>query len=204
MTETVSREQVKKLLEALLFVAWEPVSLKRLAEIVECESRLVRELLGELQAEYSERGFRLVEIAGGWQFLTPADIAPFIEKLYNPRTQQLSKAALETLAIVAYRQPVTRLEIDSIRQVKSDAVLGKLMEKSLVKEVGRLEGPGRPILYGTTREFLAAFGLVSLAELPPLPEQDEQSEVNLFSTDDILPMSENSPPQEDADITEQA
>lgn len=204
MTETVSREQVKKLLEALLFVAWEPVSLKRLAEIVECESRLVRELLGELQAEYSERGFRLVEIAGGWQFLTPADIAPFIEKLYNPRTQQLSKAALETLAIVAYRQPVTRLEIDSIRQVKSDAVLGKLMEKSLVKEVGRLEGPGRPILYGTTREFLAAFGLVSLAELPPLPEQDEQSEVNLFSTDDILPMSENSPPQEEADITEQA
>lgn len=202
MTETVSREQVKKLLEALLFVAWEPVSLKRLAEIVECESRLVRELLGELQAEYSERGFRLVEIAGGWQFLTPADIAPFIEKLYNPRTQQLSKAALETLAIVAYRQPVTRLEIDSIRQVKSDAVLGKLMEKSLVKEVGRLEGPGRPILYGTTREFLAAFGLVSLAELPPLPEQDEQSEVNLFSTDDILPMSENSPPQEETDITE--
>lgn len=204
MSETVSREQVRKLLEALLFVAWEPVSLKRLAEIVECDSRLVRELLGELQTEYIDRGFQLVEIAGGWQFLTPADIAPYIEKLYNPRTQQLSKAALETLAIVAYRQPVTRLEIDSIRQVKSDAVLSKLMEKSLVKEVGRLEGPGRPILYGTTREFLSAFGLVSLADLPPLPEQDEQTEVNLFSTEDISAMSENAPPEGQTDQVEQA
>lgn len=200
MTDTVSREHIKKLLEALLFVAWEPVTLKRLTEIVSCDSRLVRELLGELKEEYAERGFQLVEIAGGWQFLTPADIAPYIEKLYNPRTQQLSKAALETLAIVAYRQPVTRLEIDSIRQVKSDAVLSKLMEKSLVKEVGRLEGPGRPILYGTTREFLAAFGLVSLADLPPLPEMDEQTEVSLFSTDDILPMSENAPPEAQAEV----
>ena len=121
-----------------------------------------------------------MEIAGGWQFLTDKDLAPYIEKLYNPRSQQLSKAALETLAIVAYHQPVTRMEIDNIRQVKSDAVLGKLLEKSLVKEVGRLEGPGRPILYGTTREFLAAFNLNSLSELPELPEQEEPGELNLF------------------------
>lgn len=170
----------KRLVEALLFVAWEPVTLKRLAEIVNADQKLVRDLLAELQAEYAGRGFRLAEIAGGWQFLTDKDLAPYIEKLYNPRSQQLSKAALETLAIVAYRQPVTRLEIDNIRQVKSDAVLGKLMEKSLVKEVGRLEGPGRPILYGTTREFLAAFGMVSLADLPPLPDMDAGSEVSLF------------------------
>lgn len=185
MDENVIIQQKKQLLEALLFVAWEPVTLKRLSEIAECEQRLVREMLLELQADYADRGFNLVEIAGGWQFLTPANMAPYIEKLYNPRTQQLSKAALETLAIVAYRQPVTRLEIDNIRQVKSDAVLNKLMEKSLIKEVGRMEGPGRPILYGTTREFLAAFGLVSLADLPPLPEMDEQTEVNLFNTDDM-------------------
>lgn len=185
MSENAIIQQKKQLLEALLFVAWEPVTLKRLSEIAECEQRLVREMLLELQADYADRGFNLVEIAGGWQFLTPANVAPYIEKLYNPRTQQLSKAALETLAIVAYRQPVTRLEIDNIRQVKSDAVLNKLMEKSLIKEVGRMEGPGRPILYGTTREFLAAFGLVSLADLPPLPEMDEQSEVNLFNTDDM-------------------
>lgn len=177
--------QKKRLIEALLFVAWEPVTLKRLAEIVECDQTLLRQMLAELKADFAGRGFELVEIAGGWQFLTPADMAPYIEKLYNPRTQQLSKAALETLAIVAYRQPVTRLEIDNIRQVKSDAVLGKLLEKSLIKEVGRMEGPGRPILYGTTREFLAAFGLVSLAELPQLPELDEQSEVDLFDTDNF-------------------
>lgn len=170
----------KRLVEALLFVAWEPVTLKRLSEIVNADQKLVRELLADLQADYAGRGFQLAEIAGGWQFLTDKDLAPYIEKLYNPRSQQLSKAALETLAIVAYRQPVTRLEIDNIRQVKSDAVLGKLMEKSLVKEVGRLEGPGRPILYGTTREFLAAFGMVSLADLPPLPDMDANSEVSLF------------------------
>lgn len=177
------RRRHRALLEALLFVAYEPVSAKRLAEISGVDRKLVLELLRELAAEYAGRGFRLVEIAGGWQFLTPEEYAPYIEKLYNPRTQQLSKAALETLAIVAYRQPVTRLEIDNIRQVKSDAVLNKLMEKSLVKEVGRREGPGRPILYGTTREFLASFGLVSLSELPPLNDDDTTGEVSLFAAD---------------------
>lgn len=179
------RAEKKKLLEALLFVAWEPVPAKRLAEIAECDNRLALELLREIKADFADRGFQLAEIAGGWQFLTPTDLAPYIEKLYNPRTQQLSKAALETLAIVAYRQPVTRLEIDNIRQVKSDAVLNKLMEKSLVKEVGRLEGPGRPILYGTTKDFLSAFGLAALSDLPPLPEVSEQTEVSLFSTGEI-------------------
>jgi segregation and condensation protein B len=178
----LGREQQKKLLEALLFVAWEPISAKRLGEIAGLDSGSVRELLLDLQQDYSGRGFQLVEIAGGWQFLTGKEMAPYIEKLYNPRNQQLSKAALETLAIVAYRQPVTRLEIDNIRQVKSDAVLGKLMEKSLIKEVGRLEGPGRPILYGTTREFLAAFGIASLKELPELAEVDEAQEISLYDT----------------------
>lgn len=192
MADNDIREQKKKLLEGLLFVAWEPVTLKRLAEIIECDNSLTKELLLEIRADFAGHGFQLTEIAGGWQFLTPAELAPYIEKLYNPRTQQLSKAALETLAIVAYRQPVTRLEIDNIRQVKSDAVLNKLMEKSLVKEVGRLEGPGRPILYGTTREFLAAFGLVKLADLPPLPEISEQTEVNLFAADDLPAGLENS------------
>lgn len=179
------RRRHKALLEALLFVAFEPVSARRLAEISGVDKKLVQELLAELATEHRERGFRLAEIAGGWQFLTPEEYAPYIEKLYNPRSQQLSRAALETLAIVAYRQPVTRLEIDNIRQVKSDAVLNKLMEKALVKEVGRREGPGRPILYGTTREFLAAFGLASLAELPPLTDDEGNSEVSLFGAVDM-------------------
>ena len=175
------REHWRRLLEALLFVAWEPAPVKRLAEALGLEPKFTQELLLELQEAYVGRGFQLVEIAGGWQFLTQPEAAPYIERLYKPRAQQLSKAALETLAIVAYRQPVTRAEIDNIRQVKSDAMLAKLMEKTLVKEVGRLDAPGRPILYGTTQEFLAAFGLVSLQELPPLADIDENDEISLFS-----------------------
>ena len=175
------REHWRRLLEALLFVAWEPSPVKRLAEALGLEPKFTQELLLELQEAYVGRGFQLVEIAGGWQFLTQPEAAPYIERLYKPRAQQLSKAALETLAIVAYRQPVTRAEIDNIRQVKSDAMLAKLMEKTLVKAVGRLDAPGRPILYGTTQEFLAAFGLVSLQELPPLADIDENEEISLFS-----------------------
>ncbi len=180
------RERWKHLLETLLFVAWEPLPSKRLAEVAGLDLKLVRSLLAELQQNYADAGFQLKEIAGGWQFLTRAEFAPYIEKLYKPRAQQLSKAALETLAIVAYRQPVTRLEIDNIRQVKSDAVLTKLLERSLIEEVGRLEAPGRPILYGTTREFLAAFGLTSLQELPPLAEMEGEQppvsqEISLFN-----------------------
>ena len=133
------REHWRRLLEALLFVAWEPAPVKRLAEALGLEPKFTQELLLELQEAYVGRGFQLVEIAGGWQFLTQPEAAPYIERLYKPRAQQLSKAALETLAIVAYRQPVTRAEIDNIRQVKSDAMLAKLMEKTLVKEVGRLD-----------------------------------------------------------------
>ena len=175
------REHWRRLLEALLFVAWEPAPVKRLAEALGLEPKFTQELLLELQEAYVGRGFQLVEIAGGWQFLTQPEAAPYIERLYKPRAQQLSKAALETLAIVAYRQPVTRAEIDNIRQVKSDAMLAKLKKKTLVKEVGRLDAPGRPILYGTTQEFLAAFGLVSLQELPPLADIDENEEISLFS-----------------------
>lgn len=175
------REHWRRLLEALLFVAWEPAPVKRLAEALGLEPKLTQELLLELQEAYVGHGFQLVEIAGGWQFLTQPEAAPYVERLYKPRAQQLSKAALETLAIVAYRQPVTRAEIDNIRQVKSDAMLAKLLEKTLVKEVGRLDAPGRPILYGTTQEFLAAFGLVSLQELPPLADVDESEEISLFS-----------------------
>ena len=166
------REHWRRLLEALLFVAWEPAPVKRLAEALGLEPKFTQELLLELQEAYVGRGFQLV---------TQPEAAPYIERLYKPRAQQLSKAALETLAIVAYRQPVTRAEIDNIRQVKSDAMLAKLMEKTLVKEVGRLDAPGRPILYGTTQEFLAAFGLVSLQELPPLADIDENEEISLFS-----------------------
>ncbi|MGI5824388.1 MAG: SMC-Scp complex subunit ScpB [Bacillota bacterium] len=176
----------RNMIEALLFVAYEPVTLKKLAEITGLGSQTVLENLLSIQKEYAERGFHLTEIAGGWQFLTDETFAPQIERLYNPRKQVLSKAALETLAIIAYRQPITRLEIENIRQVKIDSMVNKLMDKKLIKEAGRLETPGKPILYGTTKEFLAFFGIDSLKDLPPLEEfaqsfDNMEEEVNLFN-----------------------
>lgn len=177
----ISEIDHKKLLETLLFVAYEPMEAKKLAEIMEIKKDKTLDLLKLLQLEYQNKGFNLVEIAGGWQFLTNEEYAIYIERLYNPRNQQLSKAALETLAIIAYRQPITKLEIESIRQVKSDAVVNKLMDKDLVKEVGRGTGAGRPILYGTSNEFLSFFGIDTLKDLPPLAEKEAvPSEISLF------------------------
>lgn len=179
-------QKKRNLIEALLFVAYEPITLKKLAEISDLETARVRQILEDIQVEYADRGFHLTEIAGGWQFLTDEAYAEEIEKLYNPRKQQLSKAALETLAIIAYRQPITRLEMENIRQVKVDAMVNKLMDKKLIKEVGRLDTPGKPILYGTTKEFLSFFGIVSLKDLPPLESfaqsfENLEEEVNLFN-----------------------
>lgn len=171
-------EEIKKQLECLLFVAYEPMSEKRLSDILEIDISLVRQFITELQDEYQDRGFHLQQIAGGWQFMTPPEFAPVIERLYRPKTQALSRAALETLAIIAYRQPVTRLEMEQIRQIKVDGVVNTLLDKNLIKEVGRREGPGRPILYGTTKEFLDKFGLKSLSELPPLESFVQDSDDN--------------------------
>ncbi len=164
----------KRILESLLFVACEPLSVKRLAEISQTDEAGVKELLFELQEEYAEKGFHLKEIAGGWQFFTDEAYAPYIEKLYRPRMQQLSKASLETLAIIAYRQPITRGEIELIRGVNADSIVSRLLEKDLIMEVGRKEAPGKPILYGTTNAFLAFFGLNSLEDLPAAQELPQE------------------------------
>lgn len=174
-------QQQKRLLEALLFVACEPLSEKRLAEYCGLRPAETAALLRELAADYQSGGFELVEIAGGWQFLTAEEFAPQIEKLYKPRARELSNAAMETLAIVAYRQPITKQEVEAVRQVSVDAVMSKLLERRLIKEVGRREGPGKPILYGTTREFLEYFGLNQLADLPPLEETREDWDADLFA-----------------------
>ena len=179
------KSTAKNLIEALLFVAYEPLTVKRLAEVSELSSNEVRDILLIIQNERAGTGFELVEIAEGWQFLTNPDFAFYVERLYNPRKQQLSQAALETLAIIAYRQPISRLEIENIRQVKADAMIGRLLEKNLIKEVGRRDTPGRPILYGTTKEFLSAFGLRSLKELPPL-ETFAQTFENLSEEQDLF------------------
>jgi segregation and condensation protein B len=156
-------------LEALLFVAAAPVSVLQLAEVLEQKQADVEAALHLLENAYQQgRGLSLQWHAGRVQLTTAHAVAGLVEKFLGlEATSRLSRAALETLAIVAYRQPVTRPGIDGIRGVNSDGVLKSLLSKGLVQEVGRSEGPGRPILYGTSAEFLQHFGLSSLVDLPP-------------------------------------
>ena len=164
-----------KLLEAALFAASRPLTLGELVSLDEqsgTSETAVRDALRELQHGYGEEhGVELVEIAEGWQFLTRREYAETIERAaFALRPRRLSPAALETLAIVAYRQPVGRLEVDEIRGVDSGAVIDKLVERGLVEIVSRGEGLGRPLLYGTTPQFLEILGLKNLEQLPRLEE----------------------------------
>lgn len=160
--------KLKKLIECLLFVSAEPLKSDKIREICKVSAEEMQVALKELTAEFSERGFTLRQVAGGWQFFTLPEFSPFIEQLYKPKLQQISRAGLETLAIIAYRQPITRQEIENIRQVSADSSISTLMDRHLIREVGRRNVPGRPILYGTTEEFLRFFGLLSLDNLPDL------------------------------------
>jgi segregation and condensation protein B len=161
---------LKSVLEGLLFVSGdEGLSAKTAAEVVEMDVEVVKDVLKDLQKELVKkgRGIRIVEVAGAFRLTTVPDHAPFFEKLaYSPARAALSQAALETLAIVAYRQPITRVEIEEIRGVKSDRALHSLVSKDLIEEKGRAEAIGRPILYGTTKSFLDYFGLAGIGSLP--------------------------------------
>ncbi|MCD4673186.1 MAG: SMC-Scp complex subunit ScpB [Anaerolineaceae bacterium] len=166
-------------LEALLFVAAGPVSPGYLAEALDCTNKVVENELKLLSAYYSEgRGLRVQRFGGKVQLTTAPHFSQLIEHFLGlEATSTLSRAALEALAIVAYRQPVTRPGIDAIRGVNSDGVLRSLLSKGLIEELGRAEGPGRPILYGVTTDFLQYFGLASLEELPPFEVPKEEAEV---------------------------
>ncbi len=157
------------LLEGLLFVASDPVSPVQLAAALEVTPGTVEKGLEELEENLKTRGLRLQRHNGRYQLTTAPELAESIERFLGlDATSRLSRAALETLAVIAYQQPVTRPALDSIRGVNSDGVIKSLLSKGLVQEVGRSEGPGRPILFGTTPEFLQHFGLNSPSELPPL------------------------------------
>ncbi len=164
------------MLEALLLAAAEPVSAQRLAGVLgESSAREVREAIAALNAEYeaSARGFRIEEIAGGFQLRTLPELAPWLQKLRPQPPLRLSRAALETLAIIAYRQPITRAELEHVRGVDVGAVVTSLVERKLVRIAGHREVPGRPMLYATTPRFLEIFGLASLSDLPTLREIEE-------------------------------
>jgi segregation and condensation protein B len=173
--------EYKAIVEGLLFAAGdEGLSLEQIASVLEIKEEKAKEIVFALKEEYErgQRGIQLVELAGVFQLATKKEHAPYLKKLVeSPTSASLSQAALETLAIIAYRQPITRAEIEEIRGVKSDKPIQTLMGKALIKEVGRAEGTGRPILYGTTKEFLDYFGLKTLEELPPLPELQEEDEI---------------------------
>jgi len=168
----VELTEAKRITEALLFSSSNPLSLDQIKEIVgEIRPSQIKVLIEELNAEYDQTGksFKIIEIAGGFQSCTRPEYAIWVKRLYKKRRgQKLSMPALETLAIIGYRQPATKGDIEFIRGVNVDGVLRTLLEKGLVKTKGRKEGIGRPIIYVTTRRFLEYFGLTSLSELPKL------------------------------------
>jgi segregation and condensation protein B len=171
MTEAAVDDRAMRALEALFFVSDEPLTTAVLAAALEVDRRTVDDLCAALQARLEERGSGLVlrDIAGGWRLYSHPDTAAIVEQfVLSSRQARLTKAALETLAIVAYKQPVTRHQISAIRGVNSDGVIRALQDRGLVVETGREEGPGRPMLYGTSPEFLERLGLPSLAALPSL------------------------------------
>ena len=190
----LSRAHLKGLIEALVFASDKPVKDREIARLASAPVRQVRELLQELKVIYAKRGIVLDEIAGGWLFRTSAQFAPFVRELSAERPVRLTRAQVETLAIVAYRQPVTRPEIDDIRGVDSGATLRLLLERDLLRILGKKDEPGRPLLYGTTNQFLEFFGLKSLKDLPTLKEftelSDESRRVAETELGDVLPQGD--------------
>jgi segregation and condensation protein B len=160
----------RAILEAILLASPEPLPVKRISDVMGLDERDVRHLIDDLRKDYQQpgRGLYLTEMAGGLVLTTRPEFADYVEKLLQPRHKGLSHAGLETLAIIAYRQPITKAEIEAVRGVSVDSALETLLEKRMIREVGRKESPGRPILYGTTREFMQYFGLKDLSDLPQL------------------------------------
>lgn len=177
----------KAIVEALLYAAGdEGLTKKQLVTVLEIEEAELAGIMEEVAAQYKEddRGIELTEYADTYMLGTKKEFVPYLKKLIEVPSKGLSQASLEVLAIVSYKQPITRAEIEDIRGVKSERILHSLVSKALLCEVGRADGPGRAILYGTTRVFLEQFGLKTLEELPPLPENAEedvlQEEADLF------------------------
>lgn len=169
----LDRNMLKSIVEGLVFSQSEPLGAEALTGVIQgTTAEEVQVMLNELEIEYLQRsrGFVLSRVAGGYQFRTIPDIAPWIQELKKVKPSRLGRAALETLSIIAYNQPVTRTQIEQIRGVESSGIIKSLIERDLVVVVGRKDVSGRPMLYGTSRRFLEVFGLPDLASLPPMPE----------------------------------
>lgn len=175
----------RQIIEALLFASEKPITSDQIREVLDnsLTPGAIRSLLNELNAEYlnTNRAFNIIEIAGGFQLATNPEYAPWLKKMFHRvKEDKLSRPSLETLAIIAYKQPISRVEIEQIRGVDSEGVLKTLLEKGLIKIMGRKDAPGRPLIYGTTKEFLQYFGLNSISQLPELeqaPKIEAQNEL---------------------------
>lgn len=193
--ELVETEDLKKIIETLLFITDRPVKPARIADVVEtADARRVREIIRELQDEYASQGraVQIVELGGGFQMSTKPEYGRWVRRLYNEKmTTKLSNAALETLAIVAYKQPITRAEMEAIRGVDVAGPLERLLERALVRVVGKKDTVGRPMVYGTTDEFLRMFGLNKISELPDLQVFAAKT---LHEKQEDLPFGEPLPP----------
>jgi len=180
MSDIDQNQKMSKLkanLEAVLFVAPVAVNLSQLASALDITEREAEKVLSQLGEDYQERGLRIQHHAGRIQLTTAPEAGESVERFLGLEiTTYLSQAALEALSVVAYEQPVTRPQVDSVRGVNSDGVMKSLLHKGLIQDVGRADGPGRPILYATTPEFLQQFGLSSLEEMPPMELEEEQGE----------------------------
>ncbi|MBO6227649.1 MAG: SMC-Scp complex subunit ScpB [Shewanella sp.] len=186
----INPTQLKQLIEASLFVLGKPLSAKMLKDTVLVDFTVSRDklkaALDELQQDYQDRGVQLVKVAGGYRFQTLEVLSPFLQPLWQEKAPKYSRATLETLAVIAYRQPVTRGDIEQVRGVAiSSHIIKSLSDRHWIKVVGHKEVPGRPALYATTLEFLAYFGLDTLADLPPL--SDTESLQAVFSSVKLTP-----------------
>jgi len=190
-------EDLKYIIESLLFVSETPLTMDHLKGTIEGEeTAAIRTALDELMAEYELRdgGFLLKQVAGGYQFRTQGRYNEWIKRLIKPSTPRLSKAALETLAIIAYNQPIIRSDIEHIRGVDSGGVIRMLMERKLIRVLGRKEIPGRPLIYATTKHFLEVFELKDLKDLPTPREIEELSRSRLEENPDVEDEDEDHPP----------
>jgi segregation and condensation protein B len=195
----MSENNLKSAVEAMLFASEKPLVIEQIRKALNnLEGNEVRKILEELKSEYeqSSRGMRVIEIAGGFQMISAPVFASFLKKLFKDRhTERLSKPALETLAIIAYKQPLTRTEIELLRNVNVDGVMKSLLDKNLIRISGRKKVPGRPFVYGTTRQFLEYFGLKSLEELPKMEEFSSLAEKSEAA--DIEPIEERTAEEQD-------
>lgn len=187
--ETARIPAIKSAIESLLFVSGEPLSMKELHNNLEIPTKIIESVINEMIIDYEEenRGIKLISINGGYQLVSKPQNSDSVQKLLKKnKRQSLSQASLESLAIIAYKQPITRVDIDEIRGVKSESAIQRLIERDLIRDIGRLEVPGRPILFGTTEEFLRQFELKDLGELPSLDLYAENNNDEINESIDLL------------------